>query len=113
VPNATFIPILDENGQPGESCSWEEKSPVNGRWYIIYARAIVWEDGRIVQLQVATDVTAMKEMEARLQRAQKMEAIGTLAGGVAHDLNNILSGLVGYPELLLMDSRGQRNAHHR
>jgi CheY-like chemotaxis protein len=32
-----------------------------------------------------------------------MEAIGTLAGGVAHDLNNILSGLVSYPELLLMD----------
>jgi nitrogen-specific signal transduction histidine kinase/ActR/RegA family two-component response regulator len=63
----------------------------------------VWEDGRLVQLTVATDITAMKEMEARLQRAQKMEAIGTLAGGVAHDLNNILSGLVGYPELLLMD----------
>ncbi len=95
--------LLDENGRPGESFSWEEKSPVNGRWYIVYARAIAWEDGRIVKLQVATDVTAMKEMEARLQRAQKMEAIGTLAGGVAHDLNNILSGLVGYPELLLMD----------
>lgn len=95
--------ILDENGRPGESCSWEEKNPINGRWYIIYSRAIVWEDGRIVQLTVATDITAMKEMEARLQRAQKMEAIGTLAGGVAHDLNNILSGLVGYPELLLMD----------
>ena len=35
-----------------------------------------------------------------------MEALGTLAGGVAHDLNNILSGLVGYPELLLMDLPG-------
>ncbi len=43
-----------------------------------------------------------KELEYRLHRAEKMEAIGTLAGGVAHDLNNILSGIVSYPELLLM-----------
>ena len=96
--------LLDENGQPGPSCTWEEKNPINDRWYLNYARAIAWEDKRIVQLRVATDITAMKEMESRLQRAQKMEAIGTLAGGVAHDLNNILSGLVGYPELLLMDT---------
>ena len=43
------------------------------------------------------------ELEARLHRAQKMEALGTLAGGVAHDLNNILTALVGYPDLLLME----------
>jgi two-component system cell cycle sensor histidine kinase/response regulator CckA len=43
-----------------------------------------------------------KRVEALLFRAQKMEAIGVLAGGVAHDLNNILTGLVTYPELLLL-----------
>lgn len=55
------------------------------------------------QIVAVTDVSEAKLMEARLNRAEKMEAIGTLAGGVAHDLNNILSGVVSYPELLLLD----------
>ncbi len=46
---------------------------------------------------------ALKKMEEDLQRSRKMEALGRLAGGVAHDLNNVLSGTVSYPDLLLME----------
>ena len=57
-----------------------------------------------------TDVTDLIKAEAekrdlkeRLSRSQKMEALGLLAGGVAHDLNNVLSGIVSYPDLILLD----------
>lgn len=46
---------------------------------------------------------ALKESQEKLARSKKMESLGLLAGGVAHDLNNVLSGIVSYPELILMD----------
>ncbi|MDJ0817963.1 MAG: response regulator [Desulfobacterales bacterium] len=52
---------------------------------------------------VIEDITEHKQMEMQIQQSQKMRAIGLLAGGVAHDLNNILSGIVSYPELILLD----------
>ncbi|MEA1927192.1 MAG: PAS domain S-box protein, partial [Candidatus Auribacterota bacterium] len=45
---------------------------------------------------VSLDITERERLEAELRHAQKMEAIGTLAGGLAHDFNNILSGIIGY-----------------
>jgi PAS domain S-box-containing protein len=46
---------------------------------------------------------ALRESEEKLFRSKKMESLGLLAGGVAHDLNNVLSGIVSYPEIILMD----------
>ena len=44
-----------------------------------------------------------KKLEEKLQRSQTMESLGILAGGVAHDLNNVMAGIVSYPDLLLID----------
>ena len=48
---------------------------------------------------------ALRENEEKLARSKKMESLGLLAGGVAHDLNNVLSGIVSYPDLLLQNLR--------
>lgn len=56
-----------------------------------------------MRLNIIEQLRQQKTMEQQLLRTQKMESLGTLAGGVAHDLNNILSGIVSYPDLLMMD----------
>jgi len=68
----------------------------------ITARILKYE-GRDVHMAAIRDITERHRYEAQHRRSQKMESLGLLAGGVAHDLNNVLSGLVSYPELLLLD----------
>ena len=80
-------------------------------WAGVTASFLLGESGYpIGMLGVTRDITerrrADKEKQALLEslsRSKKMEALGTLAGGVAHDLNNVLSGIVSYPDLMLLD----------
>ncbi len=67
-------------------------------------------EGKFVNLVFIRDISerkqvekALRESEEKLLRSKKMESLGLLAGGVAHDLNNVLIGIVSYPELLLLD----------
>ena len=72
---------------------------------------LLGEDGRPIGIlgitqDISGRIQARKEKEAlqsRLAQSKKMEAVGLLASGVAHDLNNVLSGIVSYPDLLLLD----------
>ena len=101
--------LQDEQGNPVGVNVSEFQNTRNQRWYECREQAIPWDDGRLVRMEISTDITERKlaaeekeTLKDKLSRAQKMEAIGLMAGGVAHDLNNILSGIINYPELLLM-----------
>ncbi|MCJ7683301.1 MAG: DUF3365 domain-containing protein, partial [Desulfobacteraceae bacterium] len=106
-----FIRKVEEVFASNEPVQHEHKSRRDGRHFIRTLSPVIGEDGRTKAVTVvSTDITdrvraekEQKMLQDQLHRAQKMEAMGLMAGGIAHDLNNILSGIVSYPELLLMD----------
>jgi PAS domain S-box-containing protein len=78
---------------------------------LIRSKVIYDKDGRYLMSDaVLRDITEKKHLEAQLFQAQKMEAVGLLAGGVAHDFNNVLTVVVGYGSLLLKKTEADNTA---
>jgi len=75
-----------------------------GIWNDVTIEPILDIQGQVQSVAVyAEDITERKQMKERLQRMEKMDSLGIMAGGIAHDLNNVLGILVGYSEMLLCD----------
>jgi two-component system, cell cycle sensor histidine kinase and response regulator CckA len=72
------------------------------RWHEVKGRVFTDDAGVPLRaLGVGIDVTERKRLEGQFRQAQKMEAIGHLAGGVAHDFNNMLTAILGYCEIVV------------
>ncbi|NPA95952.1 MAG: PAS domain S-box protein [Thermodesulfobacteria bacterium] len=71
------------------------------------------ETGETHFLVVGTDITSQRQLQEKLREVQKMEAIGRLAGGVAHDFNNQLTAIMGYCQMLLMEIEPGSEVHRK
>jgi len=99
----------------GESETIEYELTVQGgkRWFsadVVVAPEVPGRERTVVYL--VRDITAHKQVEEQLRQAQKMEAIGRLAGGISHDFSNILTTIIGYSEMLI-DGLPTGSAHRK
>lgn len=94
----TALPALSPGPHEGEAYDG-----ANGRWYLLHSRPVRWIDGRVVRLQLATDITERRQAEAVLrQQQEKMEltarlvTAGEMATTLAHELNQPLAAISNY-----------------
>ncbi len=73
------------------------------RWFATRGSVFCDESGKPLRmLGISTDITEKKQLEAQFLRAQRLESIGTLASGIAHDLNNVLTPILAVTQLLML-----------
>lgn len=96
------IRIMKEGKPYDRELRMEENS--EERWYHVVCIPVKGQDGNVMgMLRTARDVTEMKRVQEQLIQAQKMESIGKLAGGVAHEINTPLGVILGYAQLMMED----------
>ncbi|SUE42552.1 response regulator [Roseomonas gilardii] len=79
----------------------EERQEGETRWFAVSRVPVIRQDAPAFLVTMEHEITERRNLEARLRQADKMQALGTMAGGVAHDFNNLLTAILGNLQLAL------------
>lgn len=90
--------VVSADGKPIGVLAYFSKTPITPDEFA-FSEVFAGTASQVIQAAAAED--QRRSLQDKLDRAERMESLGILAGGVAHDLNNMLGPLVGYPELIL------------
>jgi signal transduction histidine kinase/ActR/RegA family two-component response regulator len=119
VSLAELMPVLASVAEPPFLTAADGQALVgteltfDGRRLLVSCRAMPDTDGSVQQaVCVMTDVTRQRAAEGRLQQAQRLEAAGQLAGGIAHEINNMMTVVLGLAEFMVRTGE-LSDAHHR
>jgi PAS domain S-box-containing protein len=110
--DAPYLNAVEKILQDGEWTCEMHHSTKSGREVTVQSRWTLLRDDRGAPrsiLTINTDITEKKRLEGQFLRAQRMESIGTLAGGIAHDLNNVLAPIIMSIDLLRLSHQSPEN----
>ncbi len=96
--------LVNEKGQPTGVVTWELQNTRDHKWYFMSDKAILWHDGRLVRLQVAMDISQIKQLESDLK--QSIQEKNLLLGEIHHRVKNNLSIVVNLLQLQRFSSAG-------
>ena len=98
-----YLHLMEAHGHVHDFEVQVHRKEGGAEWVSVNSRSVRDAQGGVLYHEGTMEsVTERKKLEAQLLQAQKMESIGTLAGGVAHDFNNILTTIMGYCSLIIM-----------